>query len=181
MKKDDKRFEGGRMRVDPASFNPILGYKLDPGEPGLAHSAPASMSILRVLTQEVSNYLAFKREAVEKGGFIISGGIYLDLRKRGGFLAAVAGKTKVWMYIPGERNARKEEEPDDVHRSREDEKAFLKDKLQELKMKLQITDDPQEKERLEREIALLEMALSSFKASLVLPQFLVGALLDTLA
>ena len=48
-------------------------------------------------------------------------------------------------------------------------------------MKLQTTTDPVEREKLERELAMIEMALNSFKAALYIPQFLVGALLDTLA
>ncbi|MFN3284338.1 MAG: hypothetical protein ACK40Q_08930, partial [Pseudothermotoga sp.] len=85
--------------------NPILGYRLDPGEPGLSHSAPASRSILRVLSQEISNWLAFKREAERNGGVIIQGGITLDLRKRGSFLAAIAGKTTAWIYYPSQQGA----------------------------------------------------------------------------
>jgi hypothetical protein len=171
------------MRIDPTSFNPILGYKLDPGEPGLAHSAPASMSVLRVLSQEVSNYLAFKREAMRQGGFIISGGIYLDLRKRGGFLAAVAGKTKVFMYIPGgknsQHNTKEGEDPRD--QSEVQSRQEIERRIQELEQKISQTQDPVEREKLERELTLLEMALNSFNASLELPQFLVGALLDTMA
>ncbi len=169
------------MRIDPTSFNPILGYKLDPGEPGLAHSAPASMSVLRVLNQEISNYIAFKKEAMEQGGFIISGGIYLDLRKRGGFLAAVAGKTRVWMYIPGEKNEAEKADGGNQTSEETSVKDQLKDIKEEIEMKLQTTTDPIERERLERELAMIEMALNSFKAALYLPQFLVGALLDTFA
>ncbi|MCD6449698.1 MAG: hypothetical protein J7L34_04235 [Thermotogaceae bacterium] len=170
------------MRVDPTSFNPVLGYKLDPGEPGLAYSAPASMSILRVLTQEVSNYLAFKKEAMRQGGFIISGGIYLDLRKRGGFLAAVAGKTKVFMYIPGDKNTLESKNLQNSEQSQNqpDSKQEIERKIQELQQRITQTQDPLEREKLERELTLLEMALSSFKASLKLPQFLIGSLLDTM-
>ena len=160
------------MRIDPTSFNPILGYKLDPGEPGLAHSAPASMSVLRVLSQEVSNYLAFKKEAMEKGGFIIMGGIYLDLRKRGGFLAAVAGKTRVFMYLPGEKNV---EEGAERPGRRE-----IEQKIQELEMKLQTETDPLEREKLKKEIEMLKMALNALSASMKLPEYLVGELLDVL-
>ncbi len=170
------------MKVNPNSFNPILGYKLDPGEPGLAHSAPASMSIIRVLNQEISNYLAFKKEAIKKGGFIISGGIFLDLRRRGGFLAAVAGKTKVLMYIPGRKTHGVVNEKDRSNVDRQDEeKSQIKNRIDELKLKMENTTDPVERERLQREITLLELALNSFKASLKLPQFLIGALIDTLA
>jgi len=64
----------------------MLGYKLDPGEPGIPSGAPASQSVLRVLNQELANYMDFKKQAAEQGGFVIGGGIYLDLRRRGSFL-----------------------------------------------------------------------------------------------
>ena len=166
------------MRIDPNAFNPILGYRLDPGEPGLPYSAPASMSILRVLSQEVSNYLAFKKEALQKGGYIIMGGIYLDLQKRGAFLAAVAGKTRVYMYIPGEKNTVEGQQQKDANQK--PSKVEIERKIQELRMRLETTTDPMERERLEKEILLLEMALNSFNAALRLPEFLVGSLLDVL-
>ncbi len=166
------------MRIDPATFNPILGYKLDPGEPGLAHSAPASMSILRVLNQEISNYMAFKKKAMEKGGFIISGGIFLDLQRRGGFLAAVAGKTKVWMYIPGDKRAGRIKGSTDIDET--NMKAQIKKEIENLRIKMETATDPLEREKLSREIEMLELALNSFKAALMLPQFLIGSLLDTL-
>ncbi|APT75165.1 hypothetical protein XO10_01280 [Marinitoga sp. 1135] len=83
------------MRINPDAVNPILGYKLDPGEPGLSTGAPASLSILRVLSQETSNLVRFKAEAAKNGGYIIYSKISLDMEKRGAFLAAVAGKTEV--------------------------------------------------------------------------------------
>ncbi|HOJ94631.1 MAG TPA: hypothetical protein PK390_05295, partial [Fervidobacterium nodosum] len=63
----------------PVIVNPTLGYKLDPGEPGIPSGAPASKSVLRVLGQELANYMDFKKQAMEKGGFIIAGGIFLDM------------------------------------------------------------------------------------------------------
>ncbi len=168
------------MRIDPTSFNPILGYKLDPGEPGLAHSAPASMSVLRVLSQELSNYLAFKKEAMREGGFIIGGGISLDLRKRGGFLAAVAGKTKVWMYIPG-KNGAKSPEGGSTNENLEIGRGEILRRIERLRNRLAMTQDPMERERLEREISILEMALNGLKIALYLPQLMTGFLLDTLA
>ncbi len=163
------------MRVDPADFNPILGYKLDPGEPGLSNSAPASMSVLRVLSQELSNYLAFKKEAMREGGFIIGGGIFLDLRKRGGFLAAVAGKTKVWIYTPRGTEDETAKENEGIGR------AEITRKIEELRIRLEMTSDPVEREKLEREIELLEMALNGLKIALQLPQIMTGFLLDALA
>ena len=163
------------MRIDPNSFNPILGYRLDPGEPGLASSAPASLSVLRVLSQEVSNYLAFKREAIRNGGFVI-GGIHLDLRKRGGFLAAVAGKTQVWVYYPKKEDLERTGSED----SKPGRNEIMRE-IERIRNRLDTTTDPVERERLERELALLEMALNGLEAALRLPEFLTGILLDALA
>ncbi|APT73896.1 hypothetical protein BW47_04890 [Thermosipho melanesiensis] len=152
--------------------NPILGYKLDPGEPGLSHSAPASRSVLRVLNQELSNYYAFKRKAEKEGGFIISGGIYLDLRKRGSFLAAVAGKTKVWMYIPGKKENSKGQPVDTRH---------ISDKIREIEMKMKVETDPVKKEELKRQILLLEIAKNALMFGMAIPKYLLGILFDNIA
>ncbi|MCD6552090.1 hypothetical protein, partial [Thermotoga sp.] len=93
--------------------NPVLGYKLDPGEPGIPYSAPASRSVLRVLSQEISNLVAFKKEALREGGYVIYSNIALDMRKRGSFLAAIAGRTQVYIYTPADQNTGKTSELQD--------------------------------------------------------------------
>ena len=163
--------------------NPRLYYKLDPGEPGLASSAPASMSVLRVAGQELANYLAFKREAEREGGFIIGGGIHLDLRKRGSFLAAVAGRTQVWIYAPGRTT--KQGTPNEENQGLQVQDGISKndvsEKIRSLYRELQQTVDPAEREKIEREILLLQMALNALIAGLKIPGFLVGILLDQVA
>lgn len=131
--------------------NPTLGYKLDPGELGLWNTAPASRSILRVLTQEISNWLYFKRKVEREGGVIIQGGISLDLRKRGSFLAAVAGRTTVWVYYPGEK-IKSETEGQQY-------KEQLEEKIRELEKRL-IFATPEEREKLEQQIELLRMIMN---------------------
>ncbi|MDI3517657.1 MAG: hypothetical protein PWP09_1723 [Thermotogota bacterium] len=168
------------MNVD--RVNPRLYYKLDPGEPGLANSAPASMSILRVAGQELANYLAFKRQAEREGGFIIGGGIRLDLQKRGPFLAAVAGRTHVWIYTPANKQGRATPEESGIPQEQEDiSKSEVSERIRALYRKLQQATDPQEREKLEREILLLQMALNALMAGLKIPEFLVGLLLDQVA
>ncbi|MCS7174283.1 hypothetical protein [Pseudothermotoga sp.] len=132
--------------------NPTLGYKLDPGELGLWNSAPASRSILRVLSQEISNWLYFKRKVEREGGVIIQGGISLDLRKRGSFLAAVAGRTSVWVYYPGERAQSNEF-------SEQSYKQYIEEKIRQLESQLAFAT-PEEKEKLEQQIQLLEIAMN---------------------
>lgn len=181
-----------RALSTPAVVNPRLGYKLDPGEPGVPFGAPASQSVLRVLNQEIANYIDFKKEALEQGGFIISGGIYLDLRKRGSFLAAVAGKTKVWIYVPGRAasqespgepgysdqvagNERSEKPGDDLR------KTEIQQKIDELYRKLAVTQDPLEQEKLVDQILMLTMAMNALMFGMKIPEFLVGMLLNTVA
>jgi len=136
--------------------NPVLNYKLDPGEPGLSHSSSASRSVLRVLSQEISNWLAFKREAQRNGGVIIQGGIHLDIRKRGSFFAAVAGRTTAWIYYPDRENigisASKEYS--------EDYKAELRKELESIERKIATIHDPVEKERLEKRRLLLRILMN---------------------
>lgn len=132
-------------------LNPTLGYKLDPGEPGLSHSAPASRSVLRVLSQEISNWLAFKREAERNGGVIIQGGITLDLRKRGSFIAAVAGKTTAWIYYPSQ-------ETEQI--SENSYKDQIQEQIQKLETKLYSAASEEEKQKLEEQLALLKMMLN---------------------
>lgn len=145
--------------------NPTLGYRLDPGELGLWNSASAGRSILRVLTQEISNWLYFKRKVEREGGVIIQGGISLDLRKRGSFLAAVAGRTTVWVYYPGEKTQ--------ANPSMEQQyKQQIQEKIRELENQLNFAT-PEEKEKLEQQIQLLRMAMN-------LPLQLVQMLLEPL-
>jgi len=169
----------------PSLVNPTLGYKLDPGEPGVAFGAPASQSIARVMSQEFANYIDFKKQAAEQGGFIISGTISLDLQKRGSFLAAVAGKTKVLIYIPGkgyerpfpnqpdEHGTKRPNEPDDIR------KGEIERKIDELYRKLQMTNDPIEREKLSQQILMLTMAINALSFSMKMPEFLIGMLLNT--
>lgn len=148
--------------------NPTLGYRLDPGEPGLAYSAPASRSILRVLFQEISNLVAFKKEAMREGGYVVYSNISLDLRKRGSFLAAVAGRTQVLVYKPVERILE------------EDTRREIEDKINQLRAQLIRETNPLIKERLEEDIRRLEIALTVLKSGLKIPELLLGVLLDTL-
>ncbi len=153
--------------------NPVLGYKLDPGEPGLAHSAPASRSILRVLSQEISNWLAFKREAEKNGGVIIFGGIYLDLRKRGSFLAAVAGHTTAYIYYPNRST-------DPQHVDETEVKSRIKQEIEKLEAKLLIVTTEEERRRIEEQIAFLKIVMNmSFQTAKQLLQP-VGILFDVL-
>jgi predicted metal-dependent hydrolase len=82
--------------------NPVLHYKLDPGEPGLATPSRASQSIARVATHEATNIRRFRREAMEQGGVVVYSFISLHMEKRGAFFAATSGKSSAIVIIPAE-------------------------------------------------------------------------------
>jgi len=74
--------------------NPTIGFKLDPGEPGIAGSAPASMSALKVIPHELANIRQFEAEAREKGGIVIEKEITLDIQRVGSYLTVAGGHSK---------------------------------------------------------------------------------------
>jgi hypothetical protein len=80
--------------------NPVLRYKLDPGEPGLATPSKASDSIARVALHEATNLRRFKREAAEDGGIVVYSAIGLNIKFSGSFLSAVSGKSKALIIQP---------------------------------------------------------------------------------
>ncbi|KAF2957057.1 hypothetical protein [Marinitoga sp. 38H-ov] len=140
--------------------NPILGYKLDPGEPGIASSSPASLSIIRVLSQETGNLIAFKKQAAVEGGYVIYSKISLDMQKRGAFLAAVAGKTEVKIAY-NEKN--KEIISDNQSNNSENKIKDLENLIKKLKSFMTNEDDPIIKKELKNKINILESQLLLLK------------------
>lgn len=150
------------MKINPDAVNPILGYKLDPGEPGIASSAPASLSINRVLSQETSNLIAFKKQAAINGGYVVYSKISLDMQKRGAFLAAVAGKTEVKIAYPNE-NKDENKTNNNNDKSNKSEIKKLEDLINKLKNFLSSEDNPEIKKELENKIKSLESQLFLLK------------------
>lgn len=150
------------MKINPDAVNPILGYKLDPGEPGIASSAPASLSIIRVLSQETSNLIAFKKQAAINGGYVVYSKISLDMQKRGAFLAAVAGKTEVKIAYPNE-NKDENKTNNNNDKSNKSEIKKLEDLINKLKNFLSSEDNPEIKKELENKIKSLESQLFLLK------------------
>ena len=71
--------------------NPVLHYRLDPGEPGIRTSAPASQSALLVHAQEQRNETRLVRNAINRGEVVVDSsktftpgvdGSYLSVRAR---------------------------------------------------------------------------------------------------
>ena len=88
------------MNVNSAALNPILHYKLDPGEWGSSAPATAGTSISRVASHESSNILRFENEAARKGCYVIAKDLYLNLQQDGMYLAATSGRSSVLTYCP---------------------------------------------------------------------------------
>jgi hypothetical protein len=83
------------MDLKPVINNPYLGYKLDPGEPGLLNKAKASESTLRVTAQEQRNLNRLVSEAVQEGRTVIWKGITYRPAIAGSFMGTAAGHTTV--------------------------------------------------------------------------------------
>ncbi len=82
------------------SSNPILQYKLDPGEWGSSAPAAASNSISRVASHESSNLGRFESKANKDNCYIVNKSLYLNLTKRGSYLAATSGHSQAAIYCP---------------------------------------------------------------------------------
>ncbi len=155
------------MNVSKLGFeNPILHYKLDPGEMGVASPSSAMLSISRVAGHETGNAVRMWAEAIANGGYVIYSAITLDMRKRGAFLAAVAGKTTVEVYYPhgkrGESYINGKKKTSDFFPIRNVEMK-LKTALNTLRNLLKNTTDPAERERIKRKISQIEKAINMLR------------------
>jgi hypothetical protein len=75
--------------------NPTLRYQLDPCEPGMLRSAPASQSIAAVSAQERGNLNQFRREALLAGRIVVYASITFTRSIDGIFPSIRAGRTEV--------------------------------------------------------------------------------------
>jgi hypothetical protein len=171
--------------VNPELSNPYLGYGLDPGERGLSLSSPASMSIMRVASHEARNIAQFKNKAAQEGGVVLYTDIDLTLRKRGSYLAAVAGKsTAVILYRKDAEEARnidgymvssqsQRQDPSSVGSEEEKEENAVntnnsnqnvEEQIENIENKLRIENDPEKREELEQKLELYKL-LKNFSNS----------------
>jgi hypothetical protein len=93
--------------------NPVLYYKLDPGEPGLATPTNASQSIAKVAMHEGGNIMRFRKEASEKGGIVVYSYIFLNIKYVGSFLAATSGRSEALIIYPAEKSKNEKDNNDD--------------------------------------------------------------------
>lgn len=169
--------------IKPEHFNPYLGYKLDPGEPGLSNSSPASLSILRVAAHELGNINQFKSQALKKGGIVIYTEIGLNLKRRGGFLAAVGGKSKAVILYRKEISKSTPQDPvyelqnTEKHTDEtKDIKQKIEKEIQKITNELRTETDPEKIKKLVNTLQSLEIYKSN-SSSLDL-EFILGLTLD---
>ena len=150
------------MDVGIGNDNPILSYKLDPGEMGIAVPSTAMLSIEHVAGHETGNAARARASAIANGGYVIYSAITLDMRKRGMFLAAVAGKTTVKVYYPrGKGNLMKSKS--DVETPTRDVEMRLEGALNILKGRLSSEKNVNVKENIKRRISEIRNALVMLK------------------
>jgi hypothetical protein len=75
--------------------NPVLGFRLDPGEPGVIHSSKASTSTIAVFSQENRNRNRLVAEAVRRGERVIRTDVNLKFTRNGSYVSANSGHTAV--------------------------------------------------------------------------------------
>lgn len=177
--------------VNSELSNPYLGYGLDPGERGLSLSSPASMSIMRVASHEARNIAQFKNKAAQEGGVVLYTDIDLTLRKRGSYLAAVAGKsTAVILYRKDAEEARnidgymvssqsqkkdissvEGEEENKVNASNSEQN--VEEQIKNIENKLRIENDPEKREEFEQKLEMYKL-LKNFSSSGLSADFASG-------
>jgi vacuolar-type H+-ATPase subunit I/STV1 len=179
--------------VNAELSNPYLGYGLDPGERGLSLSSPASMSIMRVASHEARNIAQFKNKAAQEGGVVLYTDIDLTLRKRGSYLAAVAGKsTAVILYRKDAEEARnidgymvssqsqkkdissvegEEDEENKVNANNSEQN--VEEQIKNIENKLRIENDPEKREELEQKLELYK-SLKNFTNTGLSADFVSG-------
>ncbi|OSS41363.1 hypothetical protein DESAMIL20_916 [Desulfurella amilsii] len=91
-----------------ANLDPVLHYKLDPGEWGSSAPSSAALSIGRVSQYEADNISRFKKEALKKGCYVIQTSVSLNISKQGEYLAATSGKSQVIIYCPKKDQSKKD-------------------------------------------------------------------------
>ena len=149
--------------IDAKIYNPILNYKLDPGEMGVANPSTAMLSVEHVAGHETGNVGRAYAEAAANGGYVVYSAITLDMRKRGMFLAAVAGKTTVKIYYPkGKRKIKQENATSAVEKRLEQALSVLKGRL---------TSEKNEyiKEKIKRRISEIDNALTMIRNGKFMP------------
>ena len=81
--------------ITPLISNPTVGYKLDPGEPGVAAPARATASVYTVVGQESRNRARLASEAMMEGKDVLFVNTEYQVEQVGSFSVVVGGHTTV--------------------------------------------------------------------------------------
>ncbi len=159
--------------------NPILNYKLDPGEMGIATPSNAMLSVEHVAGHESGNIVRARADAIANGGYVIYSAITLDMRKRGMFLAAVAGKTTVEVYYPHRKDNFNDGKSGSKIHTKNVEKR-LENALNILKSRLNSEKNSNARTTLKKHISEIRNALTMLQMGR-LPLYNVESLVDAYA
>lgn len=142
-----------------AKLDPVLHYKLDPGEWGSSAPSSAALSIGRVSQHEADNISRFKKEALKKGCYVIQTSVSLNISKQGEYLAATSGKSQVIIYCPKKDQSKKD--------NNEQSMLSIYDKqINQLKEQKKYAQTPDQKDKIEQKIKTLKLQKLSLKAIL---------------
>ncbi|MGC8789898.1 MAG: hypothetical protein ACP5PO_00075 [Desulfurella sp.] len=140
--------------INFSNLDPILHYKLDPGEWGSSAPSSAAFSIGRVSTHEADNISRFKKQAIQKGCYVVSSSVSLNISKQGEYLAATSGKSQVIIYCP-----------------KKDENKYYKqlvpninNQINQLKEQEKYTNNSVQKDEILKKIENLKFQKQAFKA-----------------
>ncbi len=97
---DRERNNKNAMNVQPILVNPTLGYRLDPGEPGVLKTSSARDSTRAVTSQELHNIYRLQSKALMEGRIIVYANIAYAKTFSGSYLATTSGLTTV-VSMPG--------------------------------------------------------------------------------
>ncbi len=141
------------MKINKIIENPLIYYKLDPGEPGLATPSLASNSIARVASHEMGNIMRFKKMASDKGGIVVYSFIGLNLKFVGSFLAATAGVSEALIIYPAKKEEKNIINFDDENKN-ENEKLINPDDINNIdKLNLELNIDSAKKNNINKNIS----------------------------
>jgi hypothetical protein len=147
-----------------ANLDPVLHYKLDPGEWGSSAPSSAALSIGRVSQHEADNIGRFKKEALQKGCYVVQSSVSLNISKQGEYLAATSGKSQAIIYCPN-KNKLKNTNNDD-NNSGFSPLSIYDNQINQLKEQEKYTQDPKQKEKIDQQIQALKLQRQTLKAIL---------------
>lgn len=148
------------MVVDTNSnLDPTLHYKLDPGEWGSSAPSSAAFSVGKVAQHEADNVSRFKKQALQKGCYVVSSDVSLNISKQGQYLAATSGKSEVIIYCPKKDDAKSSN-------NQLQPLSIYDNQIKLLKQQKNYTQNPKEKDKIDQKIQDLKLQKQIMQAIL---------------